>query len=235
MEEQLAEPTGADKRGDGADPDDRKRRQAHAGQDQRQREREFNPAEALPAVHPHTFGRFDDRGVDSRQADQDIAHQHDLRVGDQCDDRCARAQAKHRDQQHEERQAGDRVDHTQDPQHRAAQPAHTADQPAKRYGDRQRDRQRDPGELQVFAEQAADRAGIVDQKAHTGDKITHNVIACCVLRVACSSRPGHATDNAANLSLASPFDSVHLIDGGGAYIRYRQMPDDRAIAMHNCQ
>jgi hypothetical protein len=110
---------------------------------------------------------LDHRRVQPGQPDGDVAHQHQLRVGHQRNDRRRAADAEQWDQQHQQRQAGDRVDHPQHAQHRAAQPANARQQHTQWHRDRQSNRRRDGCELEVLDEPAGDCEECVDQVVHT--------------------------------------------------------------------
>src|SRR4029077_13276964 len=92
-EDEAAEATGTDGRGDSGDADGDDGGGSNAGKDDGEREWKPDAKEDLRAGHAHGFGGFQDRRVNAGEADVSVAQDGKKRVKDKCDDGGALADA----------------------------------------------------------------------------------------------------------------------------------------------
>jgi hypothetical protein len=102
----------------------------------------------------------------------DAAQQHELGVDDQREDRRPRPQPERRDEQCEQREAGDRVERARGAEDHAADPRPSRGDDPQRERDGQRDRERDRHERDVDAEQRGDAQRVGEDVAHRWKALT---------------------------------------------------------------
>ena len=168
--DELAEAAGADRGRDGRDPDGDDGGDADSRQHHRQRQRQLDLPEKLARGEAHRDGGFADRRADAGDPDIGVANDGQQRVQRERDDGQTvgtRAQPGQRQQQSEERQAGNGLDDIGAAQHQRLPTRPAGEQNAERHSDGDGQQHRDPDQPQVFGGQGRNFALVGEEEVQS--------------------------------------------------------------------